>query len=190
MNRFALLLVLASATSGAMAQATNPATKRVLDSTDQALATQLDVYFDGGDFPRTIELLRARYELAPTNYERATDLGWMLENVERWDQAIAVYARFRREATSDPNRALPEADFYFRKRLYPRVPALLEPAVGQPGVHPNLYRVLAHAYDRLGQFADSVRVWEVYLKIQPEDGAAKMNRDRVKAKIANPPKSK
>lgn len=171
-------------------QTADAATKRVMEAADQALATQLDIYFDGGDFPRTIELLRARYELHPTSYERATDLGWMLENLERYDQALAVYARYRREATADPNRSLPEADFYFRKKLYPRIPALLEPAVGHSGVHPNLYRVLAHSYDRLGQFADSVRVWEIYIKLQPEDGAAKLNRDRVKAKIANPPKSK
>lgn len=154
------------------------------DALTVRLKEQADYWFEKGDFPRAIAALSVLFNLNPHGYEEATDLGWMLENVQRLDEALAVYVRYTRENPDDPDRGLPEADFYFRQKLYSRVPALLESGVATKRAHPNSYRVLAHAYDRMGRFRDSLRIWDLLVADHPEDAAAKVNRDRVAKKIA------
>jgi len=154
---------------------------------DARMDQQQDVWFDEGDFPVTIQLLRISSESRPSNYDTWTNLGWMLENVEDWDAAVQIYSRYRDQNPKDPDRALPLGDYYARKREYAPIPAILEPYVHhKPTPHPNLYRILARAYERLGKFQDSKRVWQVYIAASPNDLAAKANLKRVEKKIASP----
>ncbi|RYG48489.1 hypothetical protein EON79_04290 [bacterium] len=172
---------------------TDPDPKRldaIWDSAYNRINTQLDVWFDDGDFPRSITLLKGQRELWPKDYEVATNLGWMQENVEDNDAAIATYQRYRMENPEDPDGALPEAQMHFKRAQFKRDPdgynkaiALLAPAVGTPA-HPNVYRILASAYERTQKFDDSIRVWKVYLGTHPGDLAAKNNLARVEKKAA------
>lgn len=146
------------------------------------IADQTDIWFDDGDFPRIIQLLKALYEFSPTDYEVATDLGWMLENVEQYDAALATYVRYRKENAAMPDAAIPEANFYFMRRLYSKVPPILEKSIG-PTLHPNGFRILGHSYDRLGMLNDSRRVWKLYTDRYPQDLRAKENLRRVEDKI-------
>jgi tetratricopeptide (TPR) repeat protein len=146
------------------------------------IADQTDIWFDDGDFPRIIQLLQALYEFTPADYEVATDLGWMLENVEQYDAALATYVRYRKENVADPDAAIPEANFYFKRRLFSKVPPILEKRVG-PNLHPNGFRILGHSYDRLGMLNDSRRVWKMYTDRYPQDLRAKENLKRVEQKI-------
>lgn len=145
---------------------------------------QSDQWFEDGDFPRIIQLLWIEYEANPKDYEAATDLGYMLQNVEQYDKALAVYVRFRTENPNDPDAPWPEANFYFSKKAYAKVPPLLERSITRKP-HPNSYRILAHAYDRMGLFADAKRIWETYLKRFPSDETAKAQLRKVDAKIRN-----
>jgi tetratricopeptide (TPR) repeat protein len=123
------------------------------------------------------------HELFPHDYELETDLGWMLENVEDYGAAIVVYRSYRKAYPKDPEAYYPEAELYFRERLYSKVPPLIEPSLrlgAHP--HPNSYRILAGSYERLGLFKDSKRVWDAYLAFTADDGQAKVNRDRVEKK--------
>jgi hypothetical protein len=88
----------------------------------------------------------------------------------------------------DPDAAFPEANFYFMKKAFAKVPVLLEPAIVKKP-HPNSYRILAHAYDRLKMYGDSKRVWQLYLKRFPDDGAAKQNLKRVSDKLSKAAKA-
>lgn len=143
---------------------------------------QLDYWFEDGDYPRCIQLLRVLNDIEPGNYEIATDLGWLLESIEEPDAALAIYVRFRKENPTDPDATFPEANFYFKKKIYAKVPALLEPALNQKP-HPNSYRLLGHSYERMGLLADSKRVWTLYLSVNPNDEPAKNNLRRVTEKI-------
>ena len=148
---------------------------------DARLSRQIDQWFEDGDFPRSIEGLRFQFAYSPNDYEVATNLGWMLENTDRDDQALAVYARYRRQNPGDVDNRLPEAMLYNSRRRYPEVIEALEPSLaGNP--HPNVYRLLAKAYERVGKIPDAIRVWELQIKRFPDDGAARANIARVRAK--------
>jgi tetratricopeptide (TPR) repeat protein len=174
-----VVLALTLAVAGA---AQDPREERIWAVAEAAIKRQYDHWFKIGDYPRAIQLLRARYELKPSDYEGATDLGWMLENVEAFDEALAVYVRFRIENPNDPDAPFPQANFFFRRRAFARVPGLIEPTLDK-NPHPNSYRILAHSFERMGLLRDSERIWSLYLARNPNDDAAKRNLARVRDKL-------
>lgn len=145
---------------------------------------QMDAWFKDGDFPRVIQTLKFQTNLYPDDYEAATNLGWLLESTERPDEALATYIQFRRNNPGDADAAFPEANFYFRKKAYDKVPPLLEKSIRMsPAPHPNAFRILAHSYERMNLLSDSLRIWRMYVAKAPEDGAAKTNLAKVERKI-------
>ena len=155
----------------------------ILGFANDRLATQIDAMFDDGDFPAVVQLLRLQAEAFPSDYEVWTNLGWMQENVQQWDAALATYVRYNRQNPQDPDRAYPEANFYFMRKLYAKVPPLLEPAIKNPKVHPNAYRTLARAYDKMEMLPDALRVYKALVVRDPNDGAAKANVKRIEGKM-------
>jgi tetratricopeptide (TPR) repeat protein len=141
---------------------------------------QNDRWFEEGDFPRAIQSLRLMAQIFPHDYEIATNLGWMLENVEEYDEALSAYVRYLRDNPNDPDASFPQASFYYRRKLYAKVPPLLEPSLklGKKP-HANSYRLLAHSYEKLELLKDARRVWEMMIRAYPQDRAAKANLDRV-----------
>ncbi len=162
-------------------------TKLIWDSVHSQLETQIDIWFEKGEFPKVVQLLRVQNLCEPSDYEVATNLGWMLENIEQWDEALSVYVRFRKQNPNDPDSAFPEANFYFAKKAYAKVPPLLETSIPM-NPQPNAYRTLAHSYDKMNMYADAKRIWESYLKRFPDDGAAKVNLTKVTNKLRPPQK--
>jgi tetratricopeptide (TPR) repeat protein len=157
----------------------------IWDAADNRMSQQIDVLFNDGDFPAVVSLLSVQLELHPADYEVATNLGWMQENIQDWDEALATYVRFEKLNPNDPDRMLPEADFYFRQKAYAKIPALLEPAIRQvKHPHPNVYRLLAHAYEREKLYGDAKRVYLAYLAVAPNDMAAKANLAKVEKQLA------
>ncbi|HWD37431.1 MAG TPA: tetratricopeptide repeat protein [Fimbriimonas sp.] len=182
MRTVALLAVFASLSGAALAQSGSRVAE-IWSAANDRILTQQDIWFNDGDFPADIQLLRVEAEKWPADYDVWTNLGWMEENVEDWDGALATYVRYRRQNPNDPDAALPEADYYNRKRLYAKIPALLEPAIKHK-CHPNNFRVLAHAYENQKMYSDAVRVWKTYLQRDPNDGAAKRNLARCEKKLS------
>jgi len=178
---FAMLgLALAAMPVGAAATspAPDPRVDAIFEAADERMRRQSDAWFEYGDFPRVVQMLRVRFALWPTDFEVATDLGWMQENIQEFDDALATYRRFRSNAPGDPDSAYPEASFFFRRREWAKVPPLIEPTLeGRP--HGNSWRILAHSYERMERFADSERVWLGFLAIQPADETARRNLERV-----------
>ncbi len=69
------------------------------------------------------------------------------------------------------------------KRLYAKVPPVLEPSIKlATHPHPDTYRLLASSYEHLGLFADSLRVWDLYITFAKKDPQALVNRARVEKK--------
>jgi tetratricopeptide (TPR) repeat protein len=151
---------------------------------DARLDSQMDTWFDDGEFPKDIQLLRLTTQLRPSDYESWTNLGWMLENVQDWDGALQVYKEYQANNPHDSDGALPLGEYYFRMKKFALVPPLFEPAIARrPHPHPNVFRILAHSYERLGKFSDAERVWKSYIAIAPKDDAAKNNLMRVEKKL-------
>jgi tetratricopeptide (TPR) repeat protein len=149
------------------------------------LNNQSDIWFEAGDYPRTTNLLRFMAESDPADYFANADLGWMLENMHQYDEALAVYIKFRKENPKMPDAPFPEADFYFTRKAYSKIPPIIEPTIASHP-HPNSYRVLAHSYERLGLMQDAVRVWKTYIALHPEDLTAKKNLDKDVKKLGAP----
>ena len=185
MRRLGLLAacVVLIATACAQGPQQHDRTSLILDMVRGRATQQHDLWFKDGDFPRAIQSIRVLHELFPHDYDLETDLGWMLENVEDYGGAIAVYISYRKAFPKDPDACFPEAELYFRERLYSKVPPLIEPSLRLgPHPQPNAYRILAISYERLGLFKDSERIWDSYLALSKNDGQAKLNRDRVEKK--------
>lgn len=172
----AVALLAASVSFGQSSQAMS----EIEDGFDARLTQQSDKWFQDGHFPVCIQLLRAKQEWSPLDEETATDLGWMYGNIERPDLEWLTYVRYARRNAGDKDHLYPLANFYFMKKSYVNVVATLSGIEKQdPAPHPNEFRMLAHAYSRLGLHKDALRVWDVYIKLAPDDLAAKKNRQEV-----------
>lgn len=182
MRKVGLVCLVAVIASAAMAQETSPRMKAIWVAAHSRMEDMNDQWFKIGDYPRITESLRYMNRIWKDDYDTATNLGWMLGNIERYDEELATYVTYRAENPKDLDRSLPEADFYFRYHVWAKIPPLLEADVSLHP-HPNAFRILAHAYERLNLLQDSKRVWNLYLALKPNDGAAKHNLDRVERKI-------
>ena len=188
MQRWVPIFGLAAVAFVAQAQAPAGAvqSKRVeaiWDAADNRMEQQIDIWFKDGQFPMIIQLLRFEANLYPHDYEVVSNLGWMEENVQEWDAAESTYKDYDAGNPADPDRGLMLAQFYMMRKEYAKLPDLLEPIIKDKNVHPNNFRILAHAYERLGKLADAKRVWVQYIALAPADGTAKVNLKRVEAKM-------
>ena len=185
MKRIWGVFLIGLAVSSAFAQQPNKSrVDAIWNHAVDRLNSQTDIWFDDGDFPRVINLCKVMYALYPADYEVATNLGWMLENIEKWDEALAVYIKYRTENAKDPDAAWPEANFYYMKKAYQKVPPILEPTMKMARKpHPNSFRTLAHAYERMNQLQDSKRVLQAMIQTFPDDAPAKNNLSRVEKKL-------
>jgi len=172
-----------TATPAKPAQPKIDRTQIILYAAYNRMAKQTDIWFEDGDFPKAVELLNFQHEVFPNDYETATNLGWMQENIERYEDARTTYKTYQNRNPNDPDNALPLAQHYFLKRQYKEVIPILENAVKTKS-HPNMFRMLAHSYERTDKLDKSLEMWDRYLKVQPDDAPAKNNRARVVQKIA------
>jgi tetratricopeptide (TPR) repeat protein len=173
-------------TTVAVAHGQTPDPKRlnaIWGAVGDHLNRQSDAWFDDGDFPKVVQILRMHFVLTPNDYEIATNLGWMLENIQLREEALAVYIRFRKTNPNDPDAAFPEGNYYFLKKAYAKVPPIIEPTLKRRP-HANSFRILAHAYDRLKMYGDAKRVWQMYLSENPDDETAKLNLSKIEKKLA------
>ena len=146
------------------------------------LVDQLDQSFEDGDFPFVISMLRVSFADEPKNYDTVTSLGWMLENVQEWEQAEDFYKQFRLDNPGNPEAAYPLGFFYYMRKRYTDAERVLEPTV-KVAVHANTFRILAKCYERDKKYSEAIRIWEVQIKKWPDDLPAKANIDRVKKKM-------
>lgn len=180
----AATLLLSAQTGGA-----NPAPDRtdaIWSYADARVARQVDAWFQDGDFPRCVGLLRLQASYAPNDYEVATNLGWLLESMRKDDEALAAYEVYGRDNPNDPDAKLPVAMLYNSRRKYEEMVKTLEPVIAQEATkrpHPNVYRLLAKGYERLKMYDRAIAIWELQLKRFPNDLPAKANIARVRAKM-------
>ncbi|CAN1498378.1 hypothetical protein MCEMSE15_00413 [Fimbriimonadaceae bacterium] len=147
------------------------------------LNQQADIWFKDGDYPKIIQMLKIQNGFDPADYEAATNLGWLLESIEKADEATEVYDRYALLNPNDPDAALPRAQQHFLKRRWKEAAAAGEKFLTAKA-HPNLWRIVANSYERLDEFKKSRGIWERYLKLHPNDASAKARLATVKKKEA------
>jgi tetratricopeptide (TPR) repeat protein len=191
MNTRSLLIGSALALLVQTAAAQAPSQQRldaIWSAVDGRVSQQIDDWFDTGDFPKAIHLLRFQNVYYPHDYDVATNLGWMQENVEEWDAALETYRLYSQNNPNDRDRALPEGDYLYRRKQYAKIPELFEPYI-KLKPHPNVYRILAHTYEKLNRYTDAKRIWLAYVAAYPNDLAGQSNLRKVEKKLASGTKS-
>lgn len=148
---------------------------------DNRVVNQLDLLFEDGEFPTATSILKVQYAYEPHNYDTMTNLGWMLENIEKLPEAREVYKTYIREHPNDANATMALGYSYYMKREYKETIATLEPSLSRLPTG-NSYIILAKAYERLNDFKNALRVWEAQAERFP-GGAVDVNIKRVKAKL-------
>ncbi|MEA2552719.1 MAG: hypothetical protein QOJ65_895, partial [Fimbriimonadaceae bacterium] len=97
----------------------------------ERMSQQVDAWYGSGDYLRCIQLLKLETAIFPYDFDNTDLLGWFQESTDDEPGAIATYIAFRANNPNDPDGPYMEAAYYFRKRLYAKVPPLLEPIVAQ-----------------------------------------------------------
>jgi len=160
------------------------------------ISQQCDLWYSKGEYLRCVQLLKLETAMLPYDYDSTSLLGWFQQSTDDEAGELATYVAFRKNNPADPLGPYLEAFYYYRKKLYAKVPPLLEPLIKRsPHPDANIYRELAHCYEDMNLLADSKRVWQAYLAVAPTDSAAQRNLDRVEKKLkgegtTSPPKSK
>ncbi len=155
----------------------------IWDHVDNRVTAQLDLWFNDGYFPNVVSFLKVEYAYDPDNEDTMTNLGWMQENIDQKADAEATYKDYIAKHPANADASYSLAFMYFNtNKDYAGAVRVLEPTLKNKP-KPNSYRILAKAYEKMGKLHDSLRVYELYLKNYPGDGAAEMNIKRVKAKI-------
>ncbi len=159
--------------------------EEIMSHVETRASNEADATFAFGDYPKVVQSQKMRYGLRPWDGDLATDLIWMLGNIENDGEALFYAMKFRELNPDSPDRGYAEAQLYIEWKMYSRVPAMLEPDIALiPPPHRNSYTLLSAAYMRMGLFADVVRVLEVALKHYPDEAVFKLNRDRAAARIS------
>jgi tetratricopeptide (TPR) repeat protein len=183
-----LAAVICAAVIASTASAQHVTEQQRLDSIWYAatnrMSQQCDLWYSHGEYLRCVQILKLETAILPYDFDNVSLLGWFQQSTDDEPGELATYVAFRKNNPGDPLGPYLEALFYYRKKLYAKVPPLLEPLLNQnPHPDANVYRELAHCYEDMNLFADSKRVWEAYLAFTPNDPAAKNNLTRVEKKL-------
>ena len=91
--------------------------------------------------------------------------------------------RFVRDNPSNENGRIQLAQQYFTRKLFARVPRILEPIMAAKK-NQNAFVMLGRSYEELGLLKSALRVHEARVKLFPNDPSGKKNLEKVKQMIA------
>jgi hypothetical protein len=151
----------------------------ILMHAETRASNEADSAFQLGDYPTIIQNQKIRFELAPWDFDLATNLVWMLGNDDNDGESLAYAKKFRLLNSSNPDKGFAEAELYTRWKMYARIPAVLEPDIKMvPPPHRNSFTLLSQAYIRMKLWEDAVRVLDVAIKHYPDEAIFVRNRAR------------
>ena len=142
-----------------------------------------DFYWHEGRYEERVALDRLVIRLQPRFIEPYGTAGWLLELLGRKDEALAMY---RQGVAAAPERWETHQDlgmFYYGQKQYGPAAAAFQHAVEQPGAPAYVWKMRAHALERMGQLQEAVRAWEAAARIAPQDGAIGSNLRRLRARM-------
>jgi len=146
-----------------------------------------DEYWHTGHHYKTMALMFVLMEYDPHDVENIGGLAWLLDSYGESARALQVYQRGIR---LNPNRYDLYYDLgfmYFNKRQYAQALPYLEKAGQFADAPAFVWKTLAHCYERLERYQQSLQAWEKAKQIDPSDSAIEPNMQRVRQKLQEQP---
>lgn len=150
---------------------------------DREMDALIDKYYHDGNYEKVAELLKAYAKQHPDDPDISNNLAWMLFNVGKESESILESLRFVRDNPSSEIGKIQLAQQYFTRKLFSRVPNILEPIMSTTK-NPNAFVMLGRSYEQLGMLKSALRVHEARVKLFPNDASGKKNVEKVKQMIA------
>lgn len=157
------------------------AVAQIGDAIVSAVWSHADYYWHEGRYEDHVAICRFMMRADPTFPEAYSAGGWLLENLGRNDEALAIY-RAGARALPDDWRVLHDLGyFYHQQKRYPEAIEVVEKAVAlKPPAF--VWHVLAHSYEKSGNVSRSIATWRRCLELHPADGAAGHNLRRLEGR--------
>lgn len=150
---------------------------------DREMDRLIDKYFHEGNFEKATKLLETYAKQHPDDVDISANLAWMYFNLGNDAASMLESHRFVRDNPRNERGKIQLAQQYFTRKLYTRVPAILEPIMaGTRQI--NAFAMLGRAYEEIGMLKSALRVNEHRLKVYPDDATAKHNVEKLKLLIA------
>jgi tetratricopeptide (TPR) repeat protein len=125
------------------------------------LWNQTDTYWHAGDYPRIVALDRIITEADPRFLEAYSNGGWLMDSLGRTQDAEAYYTLGVRNNPHSEYAARNLGFFYFTtKHDYPAAALAFRHAVQQPDADLNVWKMLAHSYEKAGRWDAAVETWQ------------------------------
>jgi tetratricopeptide (TPR) repeat protein len=158
----ALLDILAA---GRVQAAPSPAVQQIqadgiVSGVVDTLWKQTDVYWHQGDYPRNIAIDRIITEADPAFLEAYATGGWLMDSLGRTKDAEAYYTLGTRNNPHAAYAFWSLGFFYFNTpHDYPAAARAFRSAVQQPDANLNEWKMLAHSYEKAGEWDNAVSTW-------------------------------
>lgn len=155
----------------------------VIETAVALLARLSDYQFHQGDHKQTILLDRSCFTLDPHQIQAYTSCSWLEWSLGRGEDAIKTLnlSVANNPVDYEPYYALGSHYFFYTSNYCEALP-WLEKAAGFPCPFP-VKHTLAHCYERLGKFEQSVLIWEQRRLEEPGNGMIFNNLVRVRHKM-------
>ena len=155
----ALLVVPAGAAPTAAQQKIQAA--GIVSGVVDQLWTQTDTYWHAGDYPRIVALDRIITEADPKFLEAYSNGGWLMDSLGRTQDAEAYYTLGTRNNPHAEYAYWNLGFFYFNTpHNYPAAARAFRHAVQQPDADLKDWKMLAHSYEKSGQWDLAVSTWQ------------------------------
>ena len=163
---FCAALLLCTLSAGGAQAAPTPQAQQIqasgiVSGVVDKLWNQNDVYWHGGDYPRIVALDRIITQADPSFLEAYATGGWLMDSLGRRQDAEAYYTLGTRNNPHAEYAYWNLGFFYFNTTHdYPAAARAFRSAVQQKGADLNEWKMLAHSYEKAGDWDDAVSTWQ------------------------------
>lgn len=146
------------------------------------LADDIDTHWHAGKWDDCIRLLRQSIELDPYFAEAYSDAAWLLANMNRDGEAIAMYQAGIAKNPKDPELYQQFGLFYHRRHKYEEAVEQFRKAV-QAGAPQVWQHMLPGTLEKAGRKQEALDEWRALLKRFPGDKVAKQHIETLEKEL-------
>jgi Flp pilus assembly protein TadD len=158
----------------------------VLGEVVDRLWSRGDFYWHEGRYEERVALDRLLIRMEPRFIEPYGTAGWLLDSMDRDEEALDLY---RQAVAVAPQRWETHHDlgmFYYQHKEYPAAANAFRRGTQQQGAPHYVWKMLAHACERMGELEKALAAWEAAARVAPNDPAVAPNLQRVRARLRPP----
>ncbi len=147
------------------------------------LWNQTDDYWHHGDYPRIVALDRIITEADPQFLEAYSNGGWLMDSLGRTSDAEAYYTLGTKNNPNAEYAYWNLGFFYFNTpHDYPAAAQAFGHAVRLPDADIKDWKMLAHSYEKAGDWSRAVETWRQASARYPKDPSVKRLRAEAESK--------